>query len=240
MLARGLLGLDETIVELALEQGRNVSSAAGISYCFLTTPTLWNSSSCRSQSIADVLLGLGQCFEHPLFGHFAGKTLDHQHRFAAAGDDQVEIALFQLVLRREGDELAVDMSQADRAQGAQKRQWRQAQGGASAVHAQHVAVVLLVAGDDEALNLHFVVKPVGKERPNGPVHEPRGQGFLGRRPAFALEKSAGKLAGRGRALAVIAGQREEVDASPRGAGGRGGQDDRLAILDQATTGGLLG
>ena len=92
---------------------------------------------------------------------------------------------------------------------------RNAQRGRGAVHRQHVGVVLPIAGQHEALDLHFVVEPLGKQRPDRPVHQPRGERFLHRRPAFALEEAAGKLAGRGRPLAIVARQRKEVDARPR-------------------------
>ena len=59
-----------------------------------------------------------------------------------------------------GDELAVDPAQANRADRALERQRRNAQRGRGAVHGQHVAVVLAIAGQDEGLDLHFVVKPV--------------------------------------------------------------------------------
>ena len=65
------------------------------------------------------------------------------------------------------------------------------------VHRQHVAVGLAIAGHHEVLNLHFVVEAFGKQRPDRAIDQPRGQRFLGRRPAFTLEKAAGKLAGRG-------------------------------------------
>ena len=45
--------------------------------------------------------------------------------------------------------------------GPSKRQRRDAQRGRGAVHRQHVAVVLPVAGHDERLDLHFVVEPSG-------------------------------------------------------------------------------
>ena len=68
----------------------------------------------------------------------------------------------------------------------------------------------------EALNLHFVVEPLGKQRPDRPVDQAAGERFLHRRPAFALEEAAGELAGRGGPLAIVAGQREEVgDAGSR-------------------------
>ncbi len=93
--------------------------------------------------------------------------------------------------------------------------------GAGAVHRQHVAVVLPVAGHHERLNLHFVVEPFGKQRANGAIDQPRGERFLRRGPAFALEEAAGKLAGRRVPLAIVAGQREEVAAAPWGVMRRG-------------------
>ena len=59
-----------------------------------------------------------------------------------ARHDQVEVALFQLVVRREGDELAVDPADADAADRALERQRRDEQRGRDADHRQHVAVVL--------------------------------------------------------------------------------------------------
>ncbi len=75
-----------------------------------------------------------------------------------ARDDQVEIALFQFVVRGERHELAVDLAQANRSHRALERQRRDAKRRGGAVHRQHVAVVLPVAGQDEGLNLHFVVE----------------------------------------------------------------------------------
>ncbi len=44
----------------------------------------------------DLFVGEQDRLEHLLFGHFAGKALDHGDRLAGAGDDQVEIAFLQL------------------------------------------------------------------------------------------------------------------------------------------------
>ena len=171
-------------------------------------------------------MGFAKRLEHAVFGHLAGEAFDHQHRVLAAGDDQIEIALFQLVLRRERHELAVDVAQAEPSRcGPWNGKRREAQRGRGAVHRQHVAVVLPIAGQHEALDLHFVVKPRGKQRPDRPIHQPRRERFLRRRPAFALEEAAGKLAGRGRPLAIIASQREEVRC-PAAAGRRPRQPAR--------------
>ena len=150
-----------------------------------------------------------------VFGHLAGEAFDHQHRVARAGDDQVELAGLQLVLRRERDELAVDQAQPHRAERALERQRRNAQRRGGAVHRQHVAVGLPIAGQHEALDLHFVVEAFGNSGRIGRSMSRDGERFLGRRPAFALEEAAGELAGRGVPLAVVAGEREEIDARPR-------------------------
>ena len=65
------------------------------------------------------------------------------------------------------------------------------------------------------MHLDFVVEPLGKGGADGAVHQPGGEGLLGGGPAFALEEAAGKLARRRHPLAIIAGQREEVDAPAR-------------------------
>ena len=95
-----------------------------------------------------------------------------------AGDDQVQIALLQFVVRGEGNELAVDAAQPDRGDRALERQRREAQGGRGAVHRQHVAVVLPVAGQHEGLDLDLVVEPLGEQRPDRPVDQPGGERLL--------------------------------------------------------------
>ena len=181
--------------------------------------------------LADVLVGLGDGLGHEALGQFAGEPLDHEDGVLAAGDDQVQIALFQVVVRGKDDELAVDVGQSHRAQRSLEGQRRDRQRGRGPVHGQDVAVVLLVGGQHEALDLDFVEEPLGPLRPDGPVHEPGGENLLGGRAAFALEESAGEFARRGHALAIIARQREEIAAHSRRAGGRGHQHHGFAILD---------
>ena len=185
-------------------------------------------------------MGLGDRLEHFVLGHFAGKALDHAHGLFAAGDDQVEIALLQVVLRGERYPLAIDAAQPYGGDRSLERQRRDAQAGTGTVHGQHVGIVLTIAGNDEGLDLHFVVEPFGKQRTNRPIDQTRGERLFHGRATFALQEAAGKLAGRGGALAIVAGEREEIDARSRGAGGGGNQDHGLAVLHQATAGSLLG
>ena len=80
------------------------------------------------------------------------------------------------------------------------------------------ASVCLSLASTIALALHFVLEAFGEQRANRAIHQPRGERFLGRRATFALDEAAGELAGRRDALAIIASQREEIDA--RAAGNR--------------------
>ena len=76
-------------------------------------------------------MGFDDGRDHPVFGHFAGKAFDHQDRILAARDDQIEIAFFQFVLRGEGDELAADLPEPNRADRPLERQRRQAEAAAA-------------------------------------------------------------------------------------------------------------
>ena len=109
---------------------------------------------------------LGQGLGHLIFGHFAGEAFDHQHGVFRAGDDQIQFALFQFILCGERHEAAVDLSHSHRGNRPLERQRRQAQRRRGAVHRQHVAIVLPIAGQHERLNLHFVDKAGGEQRAN--------------------------------------------------------------------------
>ncbi len=188
---------------------------------------------------AHIAMRLGQRFEHPIFRHLARETFDHQHRVARAGNDQIELAHFQLVVRRKRHELPIHEPQPNRAQRALKRQRRNAQGRARAVHRQHIAVCLPVAGHDEVLNLHFVVEALGEHWPNRSIDQSRGQRFLGRRPAFAFEEPAREFTGSRLPLPVITGQWKIIHPRPGRARGHRAERDRVPILHQTTTGRLL-
>ena len=99
---------------------------------------------------------------HLVFRHFTSKAFDHQHGVFAAGDDQIERALFQLVHRRKRHPLVVDTAETHRSDRAQERHRRKAQGERAAVHGQDVAVVLPVAGKHHGLHLDFGVEALGE------------------------------------------------------------------------------
>ncbi len=71
---------------------------------------------------------------------------------------------------------------------------------------EHVGIVLAVGRDRAGLDLDLVAVPLGKERPDRPVDQPRREDFLGGRPPLALDEAAGELAGGIRLFAVVDGQ----------------------------------
>ena len=119
---------------------------------------------------------------------------------------------------------------AHRGDRAEERHGRNQQGRGGAVHRQHVGVILPIARQHHALALDFVHVPIGKQRTDRAIDQPRGQRFLGAGTPFPLEKPAGKLARRRKPLAIIAHQRKEIDSRPRRPGGDGVEHDRPAIL----------
>jgi hypothetical protein len=124
--------------------------------------------------------------DHQAFRNLAGEALDHQHGVFRAGDDQVQVALLQRVVCGKGDELAVDVAQPHGPQRALKRQRREQQRGRRPIHRQHVAVVLPVGGQHEALNLDVVPVSVGELGPDRTIHEPCREGLLDGRTPLAL------------------------------------------------------
>ena len=171
--------------------------------------------------------------EHGLLGQLLGLGFDHHHGVTGAGDDEVEGAGLELLDGRVDHELAVDMADPAGADGPEERQAADRQRRARRDHRQHVRIVLAVMGEDGGDDLRLVLEGAGKERPDRPVDQPRGQGLLLGGPALALEEAARDLAGGERLLLVVHGHREEILArlDRLGADG-GGQHHRLAQLRQ--------
>ena len=105
---------------------------------------------------------------------------------------------------------------------------------------RHVRVVLPIGGDRAGLDLDLVAVRLGEERADRPVDQPRSQDLLGGRPAFTLDEAAGKLARGVGLLAVVNGQREEVESFPARGGDDGDQRHGVADPDDHGAAGLFG
>ena len=166
---------------------------------------------------------------------------DHQHGSFRAGDDEVQRRRRELGLGRVQHVLAVDVADARGADRAIERNAREHQRGRSADHGRDVGIDLGIDRHDRRDDLHFVVEAVRKQRPDRAIDEARGQRLLLRRPAFALEKAAGDLAGGVGLFLIIDGQRKEVLARlgvlP---GHRGDQHDGVVETRQHRSAGLAG
>ena len=87
--------------------------------------------------------------------------------------------------------------------------------------------------------MDLVEEPVGEQRADGTIHETARERLLHRRAPLALEEATGKLARRRRTLAVITGERKEIDTSARCSGRCGHDDRRLRVAHEDGPGRLL-
>jgi len=94
--------------------------------------------------------------------------------------------------------------------------------------------------EDERLQLDLVDESLREERTDRAIHHAHGEDFLLAWRTFLLAEATRVLARGGSLLAVVAGQREKVDA---GAGIRadgGGEDDGLSVGREDRASGELG
>ena len=137
---------------------------------------------------------------------------------------------------REGrvhDETAVDVPDADGAEGPQERDPGDQHRGRRAVHRQDAGVVLLVRRDREHDQLDLVAEALGEERAKRAVDQPGGEDLLLGRTPLALEEAAGDAPAGVGSLAVVDAEGEEVlplDRGPRSHDG--GENHGVAVADQ--------
>ena len=179
--------------------------------------------------------------QHHVLGQLLRLGLHHQDRVRGARDDQVQLAVRHLRRGRVQHIGAVDIADPGGADRPHEGRPGQGQRRGGTDHRDDVGIVLQIVAQHGADDLGVVVIAAGEQRPDRPVDQPRGQGFLLGRPPFALEEAAGDLAGREGLLLVIHRHGEEVDARPGGLLRHGGAENhRLAIADDDRTVGLAG
>ena len=104
--------------------------------------------------------GLG----HHVLGQELGARLDHHDRVPGAGDDEVELRLFELAVGRVDDELAADATDANRTDRARERDLADRQRSRRGDRAEDVGLVLLVGRKDGDDDLDIVLVALGEER----------------------------------------------------------------------------
>ena len=153
-----------------------------------------------------------------LFGALLRFAFDHDDLIFLAGVDQFDFAFLHLFDGRIGDELPVDVSDADRTDRSLERQIGEAERRRCSEHVQRVGIIFPVIGEHESVDLHLVKEPFREERTKRTVGHAHGEDFLVRRPSFAFDESAGEASCRGEFFAVVHLEREEIRPFAGGAG----------------------
>ena len=146
-----------------------------------------------------------------LFGKLVGFAFDHHDRVIGAGDDHLDVGALEIVEARIDDKLAIDVADANRADRTFERNLRNRQCRRSADDREDGRIVDLIGREHRVDDLDFRPISLREERANRAVGQAGGEnGILGR-PTFALDETAGDLAGRVHLFFVINREREEVD-----------------------------
>ncbi len=189
----------------------------------------------------DALVGEHDAAQDLVFAELLNLGLDHHHRVAGGGDDEIHLGLLHLVQRRVEHVLTVDEAHAGAADGAHEGRARQHQGGRGGHQGDDVGVVLEVVGQHGGDHLDLVLEALDEQRADRTVDQAAGQGFLLRRRALAAGEGAGDLAGGVELFLVVHGQGEEVLARFGALGEhRGGQDHGLTVGGEDRAVGLAG
>ena len=184
----------------------------------------------RRDDLLDLLVGLEDRVEQRRFGELVGAGLDHHHRVAGAGDDEIELGDVPQAVGRVHDQLAVDEAHAHGADRIEERDVGEGERRRGAVERQHVGIVLAVGREHEGDDLRLVVVPLGEQRAQRPVDQAGGDDLLLGRPPLALEEAARDAPGGIGVLLVVDGQGEEVALQPLSLGHRRrGEHHRVAV-----------
>ena len=148
--------------------------------------------------------------EHDVLGKLLRLRFHHQDGVLGARYHEVELAFLELCRRGVEHVFAVDAAHAGGPDRAVERNAGNSQRRRDSDQCRNVGIDFGIARKHVRNHLHFIVKPVRKQRTDGPVDQTGGQCLLFRRPAFALEEAARNLASGIGLLDVIAGERQEV------------------------------
>ena len=172
--------------------------------------------------------------QHAFLVNFRRADFDHVDAVLVAGENHVQIGVLQL-----GDGGVEDISQAvigDDAADADgggrsfERRVGDRQRGGCGGAGEHVGVVLAIVRHDPYLDLDLVDEAIGEERTDRAVDHPHREDLFLVWRALALAEAAWELARRGGLLAVVDGEREEVEALARLGADDGRQDGAPGVV----------
>ncbi len=136
-----------------------------------------------------------QGLDHDLFIHFLRFGLDHADGFFGSGDNQIQVRIAALVVRRVDDVFPIDQTDTDAGDRIVKRDVRKVKGTRCTRDRDHVRVVFSVGRNNRADDLRLESVIVGKQRTDGAVDQAAGQDFFFTRASFAAEIVSGNASG---------------------------------------------
>ncbi len=150
--------------------------------------------------------------QHDLFIQAVGFGLDHQHAFLGAGDHEIQFRLGQLSRGGIQHVLAVQITDARRADRTHERHARDRERRGGADQRGDIGIHFGIDRQHGGHHLHVVDEAFRKQRADRTVDQTRGERFLLGGPSFALEEAARNASGSVGLFLVIDGQRKEVAA----------------------------
>ncbi len=193
----------------------------------------------RRDELANALVGNAERVEHIGLTHLERATLDHHDRVIGRRDDQLQIAVAELLERRVEYPLILDTADANAAD--QTREWdsRGVQRVRRRDEREDVRVILLVGGDDVDEDLHFVLESFREQRADRSVDDPCRKDFSVVRSTLALDEAAGNLASRVGLFLILDREREERQRALLITHRHCGEDHGVSELDDGRASGLL-
>ena len=164
-----------------------------------------------------------------VLGDFFAPEFDHVDALGVPADDQVHLALFELLVGGVNDVVAVDVADPGCCNGSLEGGMAQGQGGRGAYDRDRVRVVVPVETQHAALDLDFVDEVVGEPRTDRPIYHPHGEDLFRGGSAFSLEEPAGYLPVGRSVLAIVHVQWEPADFPGRRGTEYGGQNHRVTV-----------
>ncbi len=174
-----------------------------------------------------------QRLDNRVFLDDPGAALEHHDRVRLARDHQRDIAFLELADLRADHDLAADPAHPHRSNGSVVWDIGDLERGRGSDQCERVGVVVVIGAQHRHDNLGFLVIALGKQRAHRAVDQARGKDFFFRGAAFALEKSAGNLAGGESLFDVIDGERQKIDlVAALVFRGRGREHHGIAVLGE--------
>ena len=185
-------------------------------------------------------VGVLESREDLVLGNLVATPFDHHDGTAASGDDQLDVALLELLRRRVDDVILIHPSEADCRDRTDERKLRNRERRRGTHERAHVGRVIGVAREHRRDHVGLVVVAVRKQRADRAIDEARDEHLAVCEASFAFEEATGDLSSGRKLLDEVDGEWKEVDAGARLRPGGGDEHRGVAVGDEHGARRLLG